>query len=281
MGSRVFGARAKRNEDPRLLTGQAQFVDDVHIPGMLHAAFKRSDYAHARIVGVDVAAARALPGVVVVYTAEDLGEFWAPSPLLVPPPPTQHIEFNQRTAGQLARDKVRYVGEPIVMIVAESRYLAEDAAEQVVVDYDPLPAVVDLEAAMGEDAPLVHEDVGSNLAAHVIQEKGHYEQARAQADVVIKRRFLYDRGTAAPMEGRGVVAQWDALAHHLTVWDSTQAPIPIRNGLAAMLGLSERQVRVVAPFVGGGFGPKIMMFYPEETLVPWAAMRLNRPVKWI
>ncbi len=281
MGSRVFGTRAKRNEDPRLLTGQAQFVDDVHIPGALHVAFKRSDYAHARIVRVDVAAARALPGVVAVYTADDLGDYWAPSPLLVPPPPTQHIEFNQRTAGQLARDKVRYVGEPVVMVVAESRYLAEDATEQIVVDYDPLPAAVDLEAAMLEDAPLVHEDVGSNLAAHVIQEKGHYENAKAQAALVIKRRFLYDRGTAAPMEGRGVVAQWDALAHHLTVWDSTQAPIPIRNGLATMLGLSERQVRVVAPFVGGGFGPKIMMFYPEETLVPWAAIRLNRPVKWI
>jgi carbon-monoxide dehydrogenase large subunit len=167
------------------------------------------------------------------------------------------------------------------MVVAESRYLAEDAAEQIVVDYDPLPAVVDLEAAMAPDAPLVHEDVGSNMAAHVIQTKGDYDRARAQADVIIKRRFLYDRGTAAPMEGRGVVAQFDPLARHLTVWDSTQAPIPIRNGLAGMLGLAERQVRVVAPFVGGGFGPKIMMFYPEETLVPWAAMRLGRPVKWI
>jgi CO/xanthine dehydrogenase Mo-binding subunit len=141
--------------------------------------------------------------------------------------------------------------------------------------------VVDLEAAMAPDAPLVHEDVGSNMAAHVIQTKGDYDRARAQAGVIIKRRFLYDRGTAAPMEGRGVVAQFDPLARHLTVWDSTQAPIPIRNGLAGMLGLAERQVRVVAPFVGGGFGPKIMMFYPEETLVPWAAMRLGRPVKWI
>ncbi|HET7076200.1 MAG TPA: xanthine dehydrogenase family protein molybdopterin-binding subunit, partial [Chloroflexia bacterium] len=174
-----------------------------------------------------------------------------------------------------------YVGEPIAMVVAESRYLAEDAAEQIVVDYEPLPAVVDLEAAMAPDAPLVHEDVGSNMAAHVIQTKGDYDRARAQAGVIIKRRFLYDRGTAAPMEGRGVVAQFDPLARHLTVWDSTQAPIPIRNGLAGMLGLAERQVRVVAPFVGGGFGPKIMMFYPEETLVPWAAMRLGRPVKWI
>jgi carbon-monoxide dehydrogenase large subunit len=281
MSTQMFGARIKRSEDPQMLTGRAQFVDDVDIPGMVHAAFKRSDYAHARITGIDVTAARALPGVLAVYTAADLGDYLQPSPLLVQPPPTQHIVFNQRTATQLAQNKVRYVGEPIAMVVAESRYLAEDAAEQIVVDYEPLPAVVDLEAAMAPDAPLVHEDVGSNMAAHVIQTKGDYDRARAQADVIIKRRFLYDRGTAAPMEGRGVVAQFDPLARHLTVWDSTQAPIPIRNGLAGMLGLAERQVRVVAPFVGGGFGPKIMMFYPEETLVPWAAMRLGRPVKWI
>jgi aerobic carbon-monoxide dehydrogenase large subunit len=165
--------------------------------------------------------------------------------------------------------------------VAETRYLAEDAAEAILVEYEPLDAVVDLEAALAPGAPLVHADVGSNVAAHVIQRKGDYAAAVAQADVIIARRLLYDRGTAAPMEGRGVVAQWDPLARHLTVWDSTQAPIPIRNGLASMLDLSERQVRVIAPFVGGGFGPKIMMFYPEETLVPWAAIRLGRPVKWI
>jgi carbon-monoxide dehydrogenase large subunit len=281
MTTRAFGARIKRNEDPRLLTGQAQFVDDIHLHGMLHAAFKRSDYAHAHLLSVDVEAARNMPGVIAVYTAEDLGDFWQPSPLLVPPPPAQHVVFNQRTAGQLARDKVRYVGEPIAMVVAESRYLAEDALDTIEVEYESLPAVVDIEAGMEVGAPLVHEDVGSNLAAHVIQEKGDYKVARSEADLLISRRFLYDRGTAAPLETRGVVAHWEALAHHLTVWDSTQAPIPIRNGLAAMFGLSERQVRVVAPFIGGGFGPKIMMFYPEETLVPWAAMRLNRPVKWI
>jgi carbon-monoxide dehydrogenase large subunit len=281
MSTRIFGARVKRNEDPRLLTGQAQFVDDVHISGMLHAAFKRSDYAHARIINVDVEAARAMPGVIAVYTAADLGEYWQHSPLLVNPPPAQHVVFNERTAGQLARDKVRYVGEPIAMVVAKSRYLAEDAVDAIIVDYEPLPAVVDIEAGLNPGAPLVHEDVGSNLAAHVIQTKGSYDVARAEADVIISRHFCYDRGTAAPIETRGVVAQWDHLAHHLTVWDSTQAPIPIRNGLAKMLGLSERQVRVVAPFVGGGFGPKIMMFYPEETLVPWAAIRLGQPIKWI
>ncbi|HYP20462.1 MAG TPA: xanthine dehydrogenase family protein molybdopterin-binding subunit, partial [Chloroflexia bacterium] len=131
MSTQMFGARIKRNEDPRLLTGQAQFVDDVHIPGTAHVAFKRSDYAHARITGLDVSAAREMPGVVAVYTADDLGDYWQPSPLLVPPPPAQHVVFNQRTGGQLAREKVRYVGEPIAMVVAESRYLAEDAAEQI------------------------------------------------------------------------------------------------------------------------------------------------------
>ena len=119
------------------------------------------------------------------------------------------------------------------------------------------------------------------MAAYVPQKKGDYEAARAEADVVVRRRFCYDRGAAAAIENRGVVAQWDARAQQLTVWDTTQAPIPVRNGLAAMLGLSEHQVRLVAPFIGGGFGPKIMMFYPEEVLIPWLAMRLERPVKWI
>jgi aerobic carbon-monoxide dehydrogenase large subunit len=281
MTTRTVGERVRRNEDPQLLTGRAQFVDDIHIPGMLHVAFKRSDYAHARILEIDLDTARQVPGVVAIFTAGDLGDFWEPSPLLVPPPPVKDIVFNQRTAGQLAKDRVRYVGEPVVMVVAESRYIAEDAAECILIDYEPLDAVVDLEAALGPESALVHEDLESNVAAHVVQHKGNYEIARAQADVIISRRMFYDRGTAAPMETRGVVAQFDPLARHLTVWDSTQAPIPIRNGLARMFGLSERQVRVVAPFVGGGFGPKVMMFYPEESLVPWTAIQLGRPVKWI
>jgi carbon-monoxide dehydrogenase large subunit len=281
MTTRNFGARIKRNEDPQLLTGRALFVDDIHIPGMLHAAFKRSDYAHARIIAIDTETARSMPGVVAVYTAADLGDFWQPSPLLVPPPPAEHVVFNARTGAQLAKDKVRYVGEAIVMVVAESRYLAEDAMETIVVDYEPLDPVLELEAALAEQAAVIHEDLGHNMAAHVIQRKGDYEAAKAKADLVISRRLIYDRGISAPMEGRGIVAHYDALARKLTVWDSTQAPLPIRNGLAAMFGLSERQVQVIAPFIGGGFGPKIMMFYPEETLVPWAAIRLNRPIKWI
>ncbi len=281
MSTRSFGKRIKRNEDPRLLTGQALFVDDVDLPDMLHAAFVRSPYAHARIRGVDVSRARQRPGVAAVYTAEDLGDYWQPGPLLVDPPPIEGIVFNARTQVPLARDKVRFMGEPVVMVLAESRYIAEDALDEVVVDYEPLDAVVDLEQALKPESALVHDDLGSNLAAHVIQRKGDYEAARREADLVIRRRFLYDRGCAAAIENRGIVAEWDRRSARLTVWDTTQAPIPIRNGLAGMLGLSENQVRVIAPFIGGGFGPKIMMFYQEEVLVPWAALQLDRPVKWI
>jgi len=276
----VLGARVRRNEDPRLLTGRALFVDDLNLPGMLHVAFLRSPYAHARIVGVDTSAARAMDGVHAVLTADDLGAYWQPGPLLVPPPPVEGMVFHQRCQVPLARGKVRHLGEPVAVIVASSRYLAEDAAERIVVDWEPLPAIVGLEAALEPGAALVHEDLESNLAAFVPQKKGSYDEARANAAVVVARRYDYDRGAAAAIENRAVVAEWDARADRLTVWDTTQAPIPIRNGLAAMLGLSEHQVRLVAPFIGGGFGPKIMMFYPEEVLVPWLAMRLERPVKW-
>lgn len=281
MTTQFFGQRIKRNEDPRLLTGQALFVDDVDLPGMLHVAFVRSPYAHARIRRVDTSAARAREGVVAVYAAEDLGDYWRKGPLLVSPPPIRRLVFHERTQPILARDKVRHVGEPVAAVVAVSRYVAEDAASDVRVEYEPLPAVVDLEEAFFNPSALVHEDLDSNVGAHVIQEKGDYEQAKAQADVLIRRKFVYDRGTAAALENRGIVAQWDKRAGRLTVWDTTQAPVVIRNGLAGMLGLSEHQVRVIAPFIGGGFGPKIMMFYPEEMLIPWIAMQLDCPVKWI
>jgi carbon-monoxide dehydrogenase large subunit len=281
MATRYFGERIKRNEDPRLLTGQALFVDDVHLPDMAHAAFVRSPYAHARIVSVDVSAALQREGVIAVFTAADLGDYWKPGPLLVSPPPIKDIVFNARTQVPLAKEAVHHLGEVVAMVVAENRYIAEDALNDILVDYDPLPVVVDLEKALAPNAPPVHADLDSNVAAHVIQRKGDYDSIEKQADLIIKRRFVYDRGTAAAMENRGIVAQWDMRAGRLTVWDTTQAPIPIRNGLASMLGLSENQVRVVAPFVGGGFGPKIMMFYPEEMMIPWAALKLNRPVKWI
>ena len=273
-------ARVPRNEDARLLTGRALFVDDVQLPGMLHVAFVRSEHAHGRLTSVDVSAARTRPGVHAVYTAADLGDYLKPGPLLVSPPPIPNLVFHGCTQLPLARDKVRHVGEPIAMIVAESRYIAEDAIRDVVVEIDPIDAVVDLEKGLAPGAPLIHEHLTSNLAAHVVQRKGDYASAKKNADVLIKRRFHYDRGVAAAIENRAVAVEWNAKSEEMTIWDTTQAPIPIRNGLAAMLGLLESQVNVIAPFVGGGFGPKIMMFYPEELLLPWAAMRLNRPLKW-
>jgi aerobic carbon-monoxide dehydrogenase large subunit len=275
------GKPLKRIEDPRLLTGQALFVDDVHLPEMAHAAFLRSPYAHARIRSIDTGAARRLPGVIAVFTAQDLGSYWQRAPLLVSPPPIQRLTFAERTHAPLAKDKVRYVGEPVALVIAESRYRAEDALDAITVEYDQLPAVIDLEEAASPRAARIHDDLPDNIAAHVIQEKGSYAAALGQADLVIQRRFSYDRGTAAAMENRGIVASWDRLAKRLTVWDTTQAPIPIRNGLASRLGLSENQVHLIAPFLGGGFGPKVMMFYPEELTIPWAAMQVGRPVKWI
>jgi carbon-monoxide dehydrogenase large subunit len=279
---KFIGERITRTEDPRLLTGQALFVDDVNIPGMLHAAFLRSDYAHAYLRGIDVSQAKNRSGVVAVFTAEDMGEDWHPGPPLVSPPPTvEDITFHSRRQVPLVKDKVRHVGEPIAVVIAKNRYIAEDAVEDILVDLEPLEVVADIESALDPDAPLVHEDLDSNLAAHMIQGKGDYVKARAEADVVISRKIIIDRGAAAAMENRGIVADWDAKSQHLTVWDTTQAPIPIRNGLAAQLGLSESQVRVIAPFIGGAFGPKMMMFYPEEMLIPWISMQLGHPIKWI
>ncbi|MGD8586169.1 MAG: xanthine dehydrogenase family protein molybdopterin-binding subunit, partial [Chloroflexota bacterium] len=286
MATRFFGERIRRNEDPRLLMGQALFVDDVNLPNMAHAAFVRSPYAHARLNGIDKSWALEQEGVIAIYTADDLGNYWRKGPLNVSPPPIEGLVFHERTHPILAKGKVRYVGEPVAIVIAENRYLAEDAVAFVDVDYDPLPAVVDLEKALESDATLIHEDVGSNVASHCVQQRyaasgESYAEARARADFVIKRDFFYDHGAAAAMENRGIVAEWNTLTRRLTVWDTTQAPIPIRNGLASMLGLAESQVRVIAPFIGGGFGPKMLMFYPEEMLVPWVAMQLNRPIKWI
>jgi len=281
MKSKYFGQPVRRNEDRLLLTGRALFVDDVNIPGMLHVAFLRSDLAHARIIDIDISAAADLPGVQAVYTANDLGDYWQHGPLLVQPPPIENIIFNERTQVPLVKDVVHHTGEPVVVIVADDRYIAEDARDKIFVDLEPLDTVVDLEKALAADSPLVHDDLASNIAAHVIQEKGDYNAIRDKADLLIERRFFYDRGIAAAMENRGIVADWDEKSQQMKIWDTTQAPIPIRNGLAQMLGLSQSQVQVIAPFIGGGFGPKIMMFYPEEVLVPWIAIQLNRPIKWI
>src|SRR6266853_1169675 len=216
MTTRYFGAPIRRNEDRRLLTGRALFVDDIAFPDMVHAAFLRSAVAHGRIRSIDVEAARARPGVVAVYTAADLGSYWQPGPLLVPPPP-------------LAGDKVRHVGEPLAVVIAESRQVAEDALADIAVDIEPLPAVVDLERALDAASSSVHDDVRQNIAAHVRQTKGNYAVALGEAAHVVRRRFVYDRGASSPIETRGIVAKWDARADQLTVWDTTQAPVFLRG----------------------------------------------------
>jgi carbon-monoxide dehydrogenase large subunit len=228
--------------------------------------------------------------VIAVYTASDLGDYWQHGPLLVSPPPIEAIIFNERTQVPLAKEKVRYAGEPVAIVVATTRYAAEDAVDTVWVEYEPLPAAIDVEEAVAPTASRVHDDVPleynslNNVNAHVVQIKGdgaRFDTIAGQAAHVVKRRLYYDHGASAPMETRGIVANWDQRAQRMTIWDTTQAPVFIRNGMADFLGLSENQVRVIAPFIGGGFGPKIMMFYPAEMLVPWLAMQLKRPVKWI
>ncbi len=277
MSTRYLGARVARNEDPALLRGRGLFVDDVRLPGMVHGAVLRSPHARARITHLDARRARSTPGVLGVFLHGDLGALGGPLPKLIPHPSLLH----HKTQFTLAPAQVRFVGEPVAFVVAESRYQAEDVLDLIDVAYEPLPAVATLEQAVASNAPLVHEDIGTNVAAHYTQRVGNVEDAFARAPHRFRERFVIDRGAACPMETRGVVASWDSRAGRLDVWDSTQAPIPIRNGLAAMLGLHQQHVRVVAPDVGGGFGPKVMMFYPEEVLVPFAAMLLCRPVKWI
>ena len=277
MSTRYVGARIPRNEDPSLLRGRGLFVDDVRLPGMAHAAVLRSPHAHARLARIDTRRARAAPHVLDVLTHGDLGELGGPLQKLIPHPALIH----HKTQRALADTKVRYVGEAVALIVAESRYAAEDAIDLVEVNYEPLPVAASLEAAAAPGAPLVHEDVGTNVCAHYTQRVGDVESALAGAPHRFRERLVMDRGASSPMETRGVVAAWDARGEGLEIWDSTQAPIPIRNGLAAMFHLPQQNVRVIAPDVGGGFGPKVMMFYPEEILVPLAARRLGRPVKWI
>jgi len=276
MPTRWFGEPVRRNEDPRFLTGKGNFVDDINPPGAVHAAVLRSSLAHARITRIDVEAARQLDGVLAVWTWEDLGDLWRPSPMVVPHDALTH----PKTQYPLAKDKVNYVGEAVALVVATDRYVAEDACDLIEVEYEPLPAITDTEAAVAEGAPLVHEDVPNNVAATLTQQVGDVERAFDEADHVFSERLLIERSAGQPMETRAIAAQWDELERVLTVWDTTQAPLSIRNGLAVLLGLPENAVRVVAPDVGGGFGTKIMMFYPEEVLVPLAAMRLRRPVKW-
>lgn len=282
MTGKYFGQPIKRLEDKFLLTGNAKFIDDIEIPGMLHAAFLRSDFAHARINKIDVTEARKHPGVVAVFTAEDFGDYWKIGPLQVPPPfAIKDAKFNARPLPPIAKGKIRFSGEPLAVVIAESRYIAEDALEDIVVDVEMLPAVCNLEKAYEDTSILIHEDLPSNIAALVKQEAGNYEEAKKKADVVISKRILVEHVAAAAMENRGFVVNWDERNQELTVWATTQSPLTIRGSMARGLGLAESQVHVITPFIGGGFGPKVMSSQADDVLLPWISKQLQRPIKWM
>ena len=284
MGGKYVGAEVRRREDPRLLTGRARFVDDLRVPGCLHAVILRSPHAHARLAGIRLDRARAHPGVVAAFAFDDLAAALPALPAAgTPPAPLQaRVGFQIRPAPPtpLARDKVRYAGEPVAILVATDRYLAEDALELIDVDYEPLPAVLDVEAALRPDAPLVHEAWGDNVTVRFATGVGDVAAAFARAAHVVRERFHVPRYAGIPIEPRGLLAQPAPAGGGLTVWGSTQVPHWLQRTLMDALGLPAHRIRVVAPDVGGGFGTKCSI-YPEDVLVPVVAVRLGRPVRWI
>ncbi|MBI4634880.1 MAG: xanthine dehydrogenase family protein [Candidatus Rokubacteria bacterium] len=283
MGAKYFGAAVRRREDPRFLRGEARFVDDVRLPGLLHAAFLRSPHAHARITAIRTAAAVAMPGVVRVFTFADLERWMKPLPLFGAPPPglaaAVRFEIRQTPQYALCRDRARYVGEAVAMVVADSRYRAEDAVERIEADWEPLPAAVDMLATAEAGAPLVHPEWGTNLAVGFSLAIGDADGAFAAADLVVEDTFHIQRYVGMPLEPRGVVAVWDRRDGTLTTWNSTQVSHFVQQGLASTFDLPPHKVRVIAPDLGGGFGTKCSG-YAEDALVPIAAMLLGRPVKW-
>src|SRR5881409_3442058 len=284
MGAKFFGAAVKRREDPRFLRGEGRFVDDVTLPGMLHAAFLRSPHAHARIVAIDTAAAAAAPGVVRVLAFRDLERWMKPLPLFgaVPPGLAAVVKFDIRQAPQwaLCRDLVRYVGEIVAMAVADSPERAEDATELIQVEWELLPSVVDMTRAAEPGAPLIHPEWGTNVAVGFHHAIGDAARALASVDVVVEETFRIQRYVGMPLEGRGVVAVWDRRDGTMTTWNSTQVAHFVQQGLTGALGLPPHKIRVIAPDLGGGFGTKASG-YAEDALVPIAARILGRPVKWI
>jgi carbon-monoxide dehydrogenase large subunit len=267
---RYVGRSIPRVEDPELLAGRARYLDDIPLPGMLEVAFVRSPYAHARMVAIRADAARAEEGVALVVTGDELGD----APELVTA--SSRPEAGTWRRPLLPRDRVRYVGEPVAAVVASTRYLAEDACELVEVEYEPLDAVVDPEQALGRDAPLLHEGTDSNNFAHIEFEHGDVDGAFADAAHVVVKRFHFGRTHAAPLEGRGGIADW---SRDLTVWSSTQMPFLVRSMLAGLYGLPETRVRVLVPAVGGGFGLKVHL-YVEEAVLPLLSRLAGAPVKW-
>ncbi|HTJ99528.1 MAG TPA: xanthine dehydrogenase family protein molybdopterin-binding subunit, partial [Bordetella sp.] len=277
-GAKTFGVNVPRVEDHALLTGTARFVDDIQVPGMLHAAFVRSDNAHASIRGIDTAAAAAAPGVHAVLTLQDLMPYMTSAELVTAlPSPSFRVNLHRPV---LASTEAAYVGEAIAVVIAEDRYLAEDAAALVAIDYDPLPAVADCRTALQEGAPTVHTSAPHNLVAEFDLAYGDVDAVFASAPHVYGESLVQHRGGSHSIECRGVVARHDPLDDVLTVWSSTQTPMPARQILCDLLGRAPDQVRVITPDVGGGFGPKLV-FYPEEAVVAVAALMLRRPVKWI
>lgn len=257
-----------------LLQGQGLYVDDIALPAMMHVAFVRSPYAHAQILEIDISEAAAMPGVLAVLTSADI---W---PHLKPLDPPLSIPSYQATSWYpVAADKVVYVGEPVAIVVAVDRYHAEDAAEAVFVDYEPLPPVADATAALAEDAPLIHIGLRDNVLASVPMGERVGEEAFETADFHLHGNFQHPRVHCLPMETRGVVADYREATGELTVWSSTQVPHMVRDAINLCLDHPAHQVRVIAPNVGGGFGLKSSI-YPEEILIPFLARRLNRPVKW-
>ncbi len=277
MNTRMIGEPVKRREDQRLLTGNASFIDDIELPNMAHCAVLRSEHAKARIKSIDASKALALSGVLAVITHEDIGDANDPMPLLNDDKGFIH----PRQHRALAPGQVRFVGEAVAFVVAETRYLAEDAAELIEVDYEPSPAAINLMKAVEPNAPLVHDDTNSNIACHTTNSTGDIEAAMAKADIIIREELRPERGAAQPIETRGCVAEFDSHSGEMTIWDTTQAAVSARGLIAGKLGMAEADVTVIAPDVGGGFGVKIMLVYPEELLVPFAARLLKRPVKWI
>jgi aerobic carbon-monoxide dehydrogenase large subunit len=274
MTTQLFGTRILRREDDRLLRGTGRFLDDIVVPEMLYVAFHRSPHAHARIRAIDTTAARAVPGVVGVVVAEDLGAAGAAFPQLLP-----HQGLASATWRALACGKTRFVGEAVAVVVAESQSAADDGVEALVAEYEPLPAVLDLERAVEPGSPLVHDEVAGNLAVVLSQQYGDVEAGLRDAPHRLAERFRVVRAAGQPLEARGVVATADRNTRELTVWSSTQEPHTVRDTIAGLLGMPASSVRVIAPDTGGGFGTKLNV-YPEEVLVPWLAQRFGRPVKW-
>ncbi|HET9920994.1 MAG TPA: molybdopterin cofactor-binding domain-containing protein [Ktedonobacteraceae bacterium] len=277
----MLGTSIKRREDPRLITGDATYVDDIKLLGMLHMAVLRSPYGHARINSISTEEARNHPGVVAVYTAEDLKGAVSSVPVAVP---LGKIAEGMGVRGPLAEGKVRFYGDPVAVVIADDRYAARDARDLIEVDYEPLPAVIDVEKAMQPDSALLYEEFGTNVPFGMHPPTDDidkvFEETKANGGVVVKTRMVNQRVAPVPMETRGVVASYNKGEKKLTVWSSSQIPHLLRNLLAGQVGLPQHQVHVIVPEVGGGFGCKLNV-YPEETLAAFASMKTGKPVKWI